>query len=112
MKDSWIGSVGIRGCGSPVETSAEGRSTDRAGRRDQRHYRYLKENKQYKHLLSLMGRNRDELSETLTDKQQETLEKYDEAMNEMHSIAEVEAFTYGFRLGVRLMIEAGVSLTK
>ena len=40
------------------------------------------------------------------------LEKYDEAMNEMHSIAEVEAFTYGFRLGVRLMIEAGVSLTK
>ena len=45
MKDSWVGQVGIRGCGSPVETSAEGRSTDRAGRRDQRHYRYLKENK-------------------------------------------------------------------
>lgn len=30
----------------------------------------------------------------------------DEAMNEMHSVAEVEAFSYGFRLGVRLMIEA------
>ena len=30
----------------------------------------------------------------------------------MHSLAEVEAFYYGFRLGVRLMIEAGVSLTK
>ena len=45
MKDSWIGEVGIWGCGSPVETSAEGRSTDRAGRRDQRHYRYLKETK-------------------------------------------------------------------
>ena len=28
-----------------METSAEGRSTDRAGRRDQRHYRHLKENK-------------------------------------------------------------------
>ena len=45
MKDIWIGQVGIWGCGSPVETSAEGRSTVRAGRRDQRHYRYLKENK-------------------------------------------------------------------
>ena len=28
-----------------METSAEGRSTDRVGRRDQRHYQYLKENK-------------------------------------------------------------------
>ena len=42
----------------------------------------------------------------LTDKQLETLEKYDEAMNEMHSLAEAEVFSYGFRLGVRLMIEA------
>ena len=38
MKDNFIGSVGIWGCGSPVETSAEGRSTDRAGRRDQLTY--------------------------------------------------------------------------
>ena len=70
------------------------------------HEAILTENRQYKHLLSLMARNRDELSETLTDKQLETLEKYDEAMNEMHSLAEVEAFSYGFRIGVRLMIEA------
>ena len=70
------------------------------------HEAILTENRRYKHLLSLMGRNRDELSETLNDKQQETLEKYDEAMNEMHSLAEVEAFSYGFRIGVRLMIEA------
>ena len=26
-------------------------------------------------------------------------------MNEMHSLAEVEAFSYGFRLGVRQMTE-------
>ena len=76
------------------------------------HEAILTENRRYKHLLSLMGRNRDELSETLTDKQQETLEKYDEAMNELHSLAEVEAFYYGFRLGVRLMIEAGGPLAK
>ena len=76
------------------------------------HEAILTENRQYKHLLSLMARNRDELSETLTDKQMETLEKYDEAMNELHSLAEVEAFSYGFRLGVRLMIEVGMPLTK
>ena len=57
-------------------------------------------------MLSLTDRSRDELSETLNDKQQETLEKYDEALNEMHSLAEVEAFSYGFWIGARLMIEA------
>ena len=36
-----IGNIGIWGCGSPAETSAVGRSTDRADRRD-RHYEYLK----------------------------------------------------------------------
>ena len=76
------------------------------------HEEILTERKRYKHLLSLMGRNRDELGETLTEKQSETLEKYDSAVNEMHSLSEVEAFSYGFRLGVRLMIEAGGIMTK
>ena len=76
------------------------------------HEAILTDNKRYKHLLSLMGRNRDELSETLTVKQQETLEKYDEAINELHSLAEVEAFSYGFRIGIRIMIEAGGPLAK
>ena len=40
------------------------------------------------------------------------LEKYDEATSEMHSVAEVEAFSCGFQLGVRLMIEAVVPLAK
>ncbi len=35
--------IGIWGCGCPVDTSAEGGSTDRAGRRDQRHLRYIKQ---------------------------------------------------------------------
>ena len=38
-------SIGIWGCGCPVDTSAKGRSTDRAGRRDQRHLRYLKQHR-------------------------------------------------------------------
>ena len=33
-------------------------------------------------------------------------------MNELHSLVEVEAFSCEFRLGVRLMVETGVSLTK
>ena len=69
------------------------------------HEAILTDIKRYKHLLSLMGRNRDKLNETLTDKQSEALEKYDEAVNEMHSLAEVEAFSYGSQFGVRLMIE-------
>ena len=53
-----------------------------------------------------MARNRDELGASLTDKQKETLEKFEDCMNEMHSITERDAFSYGFRLGVRLMSEA------
>ena len=34
------------------------------------------------------------------------------SMSEMHSLAEVKAFSYGFQFGVRLMIEAGVPRTK
>ena len=59
-----------------------------------------------KQLLSLMGRNREKLEETLTEKQKELLEKYDEALNEMHSAQEIEAFSYGFRLGTKLMTDA------
>lgn len=69
-------------------------------------------NKRYKHLLSLMSRNRDEPSKALTDKQTEMLVKYDDAVNEMHSVAEVEAFSFSFRLGIRLMIETEGALTK
>ena len=53
-----------------------------------------------------MAGNREEPDGTLTDKQKETLEKFEECMNEMHSITERDAFSYGFRLGVRLMDEA------
>ena len=75
------------------------------------HEAVLADNKPYKHLLSLMSKNRNDLNETLTEKQAETLEKYDDAVNEMNSILEAEAFSYGFRLGIRLMIEAYGNLT-
>ena len=62
--------------------------------------------KRLKELLSLMARNRYELGASLTDKQKETLEKFEEALNEMHGIAERDAFSYGLRLGIRLTAEA------
>ena len=62
--------------------------------------------KELKELMKLVVRNREELDGTLTEKQKETLEKFEECMNEMHSITERDAFSYGFRLGVQLMAEA------
>ena len=62
--------------------------------------------KQLKELLKLVARNKEELDATLTDKQKEVLEKFEENMNEMHGITERDAFSYGFRLGVQLMAEA------
>ena len=53
-----------------------------------------------------MNQDREELVRTLADKQKETLEKYEETANEMYSVTEREAFSYGFRLGVRLMSES------
>ena len=62
-------------------------------------------NKEIKSLLNLIGKNRDDLSDTLTDKQKEILEKYDDCVNEMYCIIEHETFAYGFRLGGKLMCE-------
>ena len=62
--------------------------------------------KRLKELLKLVARNREELDGTLTEKQKETLEKFEDCMNEMHSITERDAFSYGFRLGVQLMSES------
>ena len=62
--------------------------------------------KRLKELLKLVARNREDLDGSLTEKQKETLEKFEDCMNEMHSITERDAFFYGFRLGVQLMAEA------
>ena len=48
----------------------------------------------------------EELEKSLTEKQKEILEKLEECLNEMHDYAEQDAFSYGFRLGLRLMAEA------
>ena len=70
------------------------------------HEAILTDNRHYKGLLALMGKNRDKLSVTLTEQQKESLAKYDDAVNELHSLAELSAFRYGFSLGVRLVMES------
>ena len=62
--------------------------------------------KRLKELLKVVARNREELDGTLTEKQKETLEKFEDCMNEMHRITERDAFSYGFQLGVLLMAES------
>ena len=61
-------------------------------------------NREISDVLTLMGRNRDALSSTLTDEQREVLEKYDDCVNEMYGLIEVAIFSYAFRLGGRLML--------
>ena len=62
--------------------------------------------KRFAELLKLVNQSREELNGMLTDKQKETLEKYEETMNEMYNVTECDAFSYGFRLGARLMVES------
>ena len=61
-------------------------------------------NRAIKELLNLMGRNRDRLHDSLTEEQRETLEKYDDCVNEMYGLIESEILSYAFRLGGRLML--------
>ena len=60
----------------------------------------------YKELMGLMAKNREKIAEKLTEDMQEVLETYDDNIREMDSIAEKEAFIYGFRLGMQLAAES------
>ena len=76
------------------------------------HETVLNDDRRFKNLLALMGKNRDKLSNTLTEQQKESLAKYDDAVNELHSLTELSAFRYGFLLGIRMMTESvSVDLT-
>ena len=70
------------------------------------HETFPDNNRPFKHLLSLMGKNCDKLTDTFTDQQREMLEKYGDTINKMHSFSERAAFRYGFSLGVRLRMES------
>ena len=69
-------------------------------------------NAEVKKLLSLVGRNRDKLCETMTEQQKADLAKYDDSVNEMYGIIEQEVFKYGFRLVAKIMLEVLIGKTE
>ena len=64
---------------------------------------------EYAHLLNLVTRNEDDLMQTLTQAQQETFEKFKDCASELNDANEMTAFTIGFKLGLRLAVEAMLS---
>ena len=61
---------------------------------------------EYAHILQLVTRNEEKLTETLSEAQKETFEKFKDGTSELSSMTEVTAFTIGFKLGLRLTAEA------
>ena len=64
---------------------------------------------EYAHILQLITRNEEKLTEALTEAQKETFEKFKDGTSEISSMTEVTAFTLGFKLGLRLTAEAFIS---
>ena len=56
-------------------------------------------------LVKLMGKNEDELNETLTEKQKEIFGKFKDCQSELSLLSEQQAFRTGFILATRIMVE-------
>ena len=90
-------SIGIWGCGCPVDTSAEGGSTDRAGRRDQRHLRYLRQCKKTTYSALVI---KGELPDYIADVNEQAEEMLSQHVNQMAKDEGVEeAFKRRDQLG-------------
>jgi hypothetical protein len=61
--------------------------------------------KDVRELMRYIADHHDNLQATLTDKQKEILEKFDDCYAELTDINEREIFVYAFRLGARIAIE-------
>ena len=69
------------------------------------HERYIKRVARVDKLVKLICKDEDELTAGLTEKQKETFEKFKDCQSELNSITEREAFSYGFILATRIMVE-------
>lgn len=61
--------------------------------------------KEKKELMEYITFHHNNLRATLTEKQKEVLEKFDDCHAELSSINEREIFVYAFQLGARIAIE-------
>ena len=66
----------------------------------------IENNDNYNEALSLVNQNQEQLKATLTDEQNELLEKLLTASEEFANLIELDCFKVGFKLGARLTIEA------
>ena len=58
-----------------------------------------------KELMSYIANHHENLRATLTDKQKDILERFDDCFAELTSINEREIFVYAFRLGAKIAME-------
>ena len=65
--------------------------------------------KEAKELMGDIATYHDNLQSTLTNKQKELFEKFDDCYAELTDINEREIFVYAFRLGARIAIEVMIS---
>ena len=63
---------------------------------------FVEGNTEYKELLRLVANNQEKLEATLSSEQFELFERYYNAVNEMNSVSEVEAFKFGVTLAIKL----------
>ena len=63
-------------------------------------------NEKFKTFLKEMSDTRDELTLSLSENQCKLLEVYDNKLNEINSISECDAFIFGIKFGIRLIIES------
>ena len=61
--------------------------------------------KEVKDLMAHIANHHSSLNETLTDKQKEMFEKFNDCYDELTDINDREIFVYAFRLGMRIAIE-------
>ena len=80
LEDLWYGNV------RPTE-----RSITRGGRLD--------------NLMKLLCQNEDDLMSGLSEKQKESFDKFKDCQSEITDFLETEAFTSGFTIAVKLMVE-------
>lgn len=74
------------------------------------HEWYIKRGMRADKLVKLICKNEEELNAVLTEKQKETFEKFKDCTSEQSCITEREAFSSGFILATRIMVEVMESL--
>ena len=63
----------------------------------------------YQHLLKLIMYHEEVLAATLTDTQKETFDKLRDCNDEFHEINDLKAFTNGFILAAKMMMEVATA---